>query len=112
MAVLAISWPGGLTTGGSGYHSTSMYVSNPWGTTAVWLQCTTKYVAGDGQSEFGIKTVFQLNDAGALEIVNFGDNRFGTWGPAWFVPRLLAVTVAARTYDAAIEGTLTMFLWG
>lgn len=29
-----------------------------------------------------------------------------------FVTRLIGVTVAANTYDAAIEGTLTLFQWG
>ena len=113
MTVRNIFWPGDLGTGGTNFHSASMYVGQPWeSASAVWLQCTTKYVAGDGQSEFGIKTIYQLDPAGNFQISNFGDDHFGTYLAAQFVPRFLGVIVAARTFDAAIAGTLTLFSWG
>jgi len=112
MTVANIFSPAGLTVGGSEFNSGSQSVSNPWETpSAVWIQCTTKYVAGDGQSDFGISQIDVINDGGSFEIVNFGDDRFGSLLARLFVPRLLGVTVEARTYDASIEGTLTLFSW-
>lgn len=114
MTVLNIFSPGQLTTGGGGDSWVTQFVSNPWGTTAVWIQCTTKYVAGDGQSDFGIQSIFFLDDNGQFQIQSFGDDNspFGSLQSRLFVGKLLGVTVAAHTYDAAIEGTLTLFQWG
>ncbi|MFC0842829.1 MULTISPECIES: hypothetical protein [Streptomyces] len=113
MTVLSIYSPGTLTTGGSGFNSASQAVSNPFATpSAVWIQCTTKYVAGNGQSDFGISQVNLIDDNGQFQAVNYGDDHFGTYLARLYVPRLLGLTVIARTYDAAIEGTLTLFSWG
>jgi hypothetical protein len=114
MTVLNIFSPGDLSIGGSGDNWTTQSVSNPWGQGAVWVQCTTKYVAGDGQSDFGVQELFFLDDNGEFQTQTFGDDNspFGSLASVLFVPNLLGVTVAAHTYDAAIEGTLTLFQWG
>lgn len=113
MAVRGIFGHGDLGVGGSDFNSGSMYVGQPWEpASAVWLQCTTRYVAGEGQSEFGIQTIYQLDPAGNFQVLNFGDDHFGTYLAVQFVSRFLGVVVAARTYNAAIAGTLTLFSWG
>src|SRR5690242_696534 len=40
---------------------------------AVWIQCTTKYVAGDGQSDFGIQEIDLLDDQGRFQTQSFAD---------------------------------------
>ena len=114
MSVLNIFSPGDLTVGGSGGNYATAFVSNPWGSGAVWIQCTTKYVAGDGQSDFGVQEIDFLDEQGNFQRQSFGDanSPYGSFMARLYVPRLLGVTVAANTFDAAIEGTLTLFQWG
>jgi hypothetical protein len=114
MAVLNIFSPGKLTVGGSGGNFQTQFVSNPWGVSGVWIQCTTKYVAGDGQSDFGIQEIDFLDDQGSFQKQVFGDanSPYGSLLARKYVDNLLGVTVAANTFDAVIEGTLTLFQWG
>ncbi len=113
MSVINIFSPGGLIAAGDGDHWETQFVASPWGTTAVWIQCTTKYVSGDGEHDFGIHEIFFLDDQGLFQIETFGDDSvYGTLRAHRFVPRLLGVTVAAHTFDGVIEGTVTLFQWG
>ena len=113
MAVLEMFSPGTLGVGGSGFKSGTQSVSNPFGSgTPVWIQCTTCYVAGSGQSEFGISQISQLDASGQFEVVNFGDDHFGSFFSRKFVPRFLGLVATARTFDASIKGTLTLFSFG
>ncbi|WP_319433927.1 hypothetical protein [Mycobacterium sp. RTGN5] len=113
MTVRNIFSPGTLSVGGSGYHSGTQSISNPWESgSAVWIQCTTKYVAGDGQSEFGVSEISQFDDSGRFEVVSFGGDTFGSYAARLFVPQFLGLIATARAYDASIEGTLTLFSWG
>ena len=84
------------------------------GESAVWVQCTTKYVAGNGQSDFGIQEIYFLDDEGIFQKLTFADanSPFGSLVAIWFARRLLGVTVAANTFDASIEGRVTLFQWG
>jgi hypothetical protein len=114
MTVLNIFSPGDLYGFGSGDHWVTQFVSNPFGIGAVWIQCTTKYVSGGGESDFGIAEIFFLDDQGQFQTQTFADDNspYGFLMSRLFVERLLGVTVAAHTFDAVIEGTLTLFQWG
>ena len=114
MAVLNIFSPGDLTSGGSGGRFSTQFVSNPFGVFDTWIQCTTKYVAGDGQSDFGIMEIEFIDGNGRLQRQTFADQGsvYGALVSRLFVPKLAAVTVAANTFDASIQGTLTLFQWG
>jgi hypothetical protein len=114
MAILAIFAPPDLYGGGDGDHFVTQFVSNPFGITAVWLQCTTKYVSGDGERDFGIAEIFFLDDQGQFQTLTFADDNsdYGALLPLGFVENFLGVTVATHTFDAVIEGTLTIFQWG
>ena len=113
MPALHVFSPAPLYSWGEGGNSSSQFVSNPWGgARPVWLQCTTNYVSGGGETEFGIYEVFDLDERGNFRRTPYGTDTYGTYPARLFVGRLLGVTVVARTYDAIIEGTLTLFLWG
>lgn len=115
MTVLTMFSPRTLTVGGSGLNYLTEFVANPWGDSApVWIQCATQYVAGDGQSEFGIQDLFFFDDQGIFQLKSFGDvnSPFGNFAARWFAPRFVGVTVAGKTFDAVIKGTTTLFLWG
>jgi len=116
---LGIFSPNPFGLGGGGAKWQTQFVPNPFSTgnggdSPVWIQCTTKYVAGDGQSDFGIMEIDFLDDEGRFQRQTFAgpDSSYGSLIDVAFIPRLLGVTVAASTYDAAIKGTLTLFLWG
>ena len=111
MTIAAIFSPPTLGIGGSGPNFTTQFTSSPWpGGVPVWLQCTTKYVAGDGQSDFGILELDVLGEQ--CQRIQIGNpDVYENISARRFVPRFLGVTVAANTFDAAISGTLTMFLW-
>jgi hypothetical protein len=114
MAIADIFSPGSLVVGGSGGNFRTQFLSNPFGgASAVWIQCTTKYVAGDGQSDFGIQEIDFLDERGDFQRTTFADQNsvYGALVDRLFVPRLLGVTVAGNTFDASIEGTLTLFHW-
>ena len=108
--------PPTLVGGGSGDFWTTQYVGYPWGAYgAVWLQCTTQYVAGDGQRDFGIQEITFRDDQGLLQRQNVGgddSSPYGSLVSRLFVPLLVGVTTAIHTYDASIRGTITFFEWG
>jgi hypothetical protein len=114
MAITAIFSPGKFTVGGSGGNFQTQFLSNPWrGPSTVWIQCTTKYVAGDGQSDFGINEIDFIDANGQFQKQTFGgpDSPFGALLARAAVFGFLGVQFAANTFDASIEGTATLFLW-
>ena len=116
MAILQLMSPPIFAIGGEGDNWQTQFTANPFGPgdKPVWFQCTTKYVAGRGQSDFGVLEIDFLDGQGQFQRQTFTnrDAPFGSLIDCGFVPRLLAITVAAHTYDAAISGTLTLFHWG
>ena len=103
-----------MTGGGSGGKWATQFVANPWGIWDVWIQCTTKYVAGDGQSDFGIAEIEFFDATGRIQRTTYAGSGsvYGALVARLFVQRLVSVTVAVNTYDAAISGTTTLFQWG
>ena len=72
MAVDAIQPYYAIYTGGSGPHSASARFTNPWASrdnpaSPVFILCTTKYVAGDGQKDFGIREIEYLDQNGTVQ---------------------------------------------
>lgn len=116
MAILQIFSPGKFTSGGSGGHFQTLFISSPFPgvDNNVWIECSTKYVAGSGQSDFGIHEIEFLDERGTLQRTLFGgpNSVYGALLARKFVKRFLGMTIAANTYDASIEGNVYMYRWG
>ena len=64
-------------------------------------------MGGDGPSYFGIQELDRIDENGQFQRQTFA-NLLDTW----FEPQFLGLTVLAWTWDALIQATVTLFLWG
>jgi hypothetical protein len=114
MAVLSLFAPAPLVGSGNGDNWVTQFISNPWGVSAVWIQCTVQYISGGGETDFGNAELDFLDNQGNFQQQIIADDN-SIYGALWsvaFVPQLLGVTVAAHTFDGVIRATTTLFEWG
>jgi len=132
MPIVAVYSPGELNNaGGWGITAITQYVPNPWGTpqnpsSNVWIQCTPAFADfGGGNATdvgIGILEIYSVDNNGQVQHTQFGDtndiqNNLSTSGEfglpnRLFVSNFLSMTILLAGYNASVEGSVTLFLWG
>lgn len=88
-------------------------ITQPWGgAKPVYVHCSLNYASGGGETEIGIAESYYLDAQGNFQTASYGDPTYGSHPATLYQPRLLAITVIFRTYDAILRGNAIMWLWG
>jgi len=128
---VAVYSPGELNNaGGWGINATTQFVPNPWGTpdnpsSNVWIQCTPAFADFFGEETdigIGILEIDFVDNNGQVQRTQYGDtndinNNLSTTGEfnlpnRLFVNNFLSMTIILVGYNAWVEGSVTLFLWG
>jgi hypothetical protein len=133
MPIVAVYSPGELNNaGGWGINAITQYAPNPWGnqenpSSNVWIQCTPAFANFFGKADetdvgIGILEVDFVDNNGQVQRTQFGDtndifNNLSTTGEfnlpnRLYVNNFLSMTIILVSYNALLEGSVTLFLWG